>query len=220
MRERILNISIVVLTVCAVITTGLVIRKELFPSTQHTASSAAAQAARTVDDWRQLSDVRAKHGKEDAGIVIVEFSDFSCPYCAQMVSPLQQLTQKYPDQIAVVYRHLPRPGSSYSYRAAVAAECGSRQNMFMQVRETIFENLRNASDRSFDYLANFLGMPDPTAFENCLNDADISKVIDEDVAAAASAGISATPTLVVNDRVLVGARTFAQLDSFVMAAMK
>lgn len=215
MRESVLNVAIVTLAACAIITTGLVVRKELYPS-----AKPAREIGRTVSDWHQLSESRAKHGKADAEVVIVEFSDFSCPYCAQMVSPLQQLAQKYPDQIAIVYRHLPRPGNAYSYKAAIAAECGGRQNLFMRVRETLFEHQRNASERSFDHLVSSVGIPDATAFNDCLNDADMSKVIDDDVAAATSVGISATPTLVINDKILVGARTFEQLDSFVMAAMK
>ena len=47
-------------------------------------------------------------GPDDAPIVIVEFSDFQCPYCARFHDQtLQPLLDAYPGKIRFVYRHLP-----------------------------------------------------------------------------------------------------------------
>ncbi|MET0400675.1 MAG: DsbA family protein [Longimicrobiaceae bacterium] len=36
---------------------------------------------------------------------IVEFSDFQCPFCARIQTSLDKIRARYPDQVAIVYRH-------------------------------------------------------------------------------------------------------------------
>ncbi|MBI3359216.1 MAG: thioredoxin domain-containing protein, partial [Nitrospirae bacterium] len=46
-------------------------------------------------------------GPQEAPIVIVEFSDFQCPFCARTVPTLQDLKKRYPTQVRLAYKHLP-----------------------------------------------------------------------------------------------------------------
>ena len=67
---------------------------------------------------------------EDAPITIVEFSDFQCPYCKRVVPTLHQIVEKYPDQVRIVFRHLPldrihgraRPAAEASAKALAEAK--------------------------------------------------------------------------------------------------
>lgn len=46
-------------------------------------------------------------GVAGAPLVLVEYSDFECPYCARGSQTVQQLLKKYDGKIAFVYKHLP-----------------------------------------------------------------------------------------------------------------
>lgn len=61
-------------------------------------------------------------GNADARIVLVEYSDFSCPFCKQFHTTMEQVMAQYEGDVAWVYRHYPFLGPA-STSAAVAAEC-------------------------------------------------------------------------------------------------
>ena len=46
-------------------------------------------------------------GPEQAPVTIIEFSDFECPYCKRVVPTLDQIDEKFGDQVRIVYRHYP-----------------------------------------------------------------------------------------------------------------
>lgn len=219
MQEKLINSAIVVLAVCAIITTGLVIQKTLRGS-----ETSPLQKVVEVRDWKSLADAGVRAGSDTAKVVIVEFSDFACPYCALMVSPLTEISRKYPETVAVIYRHFPREGNPGAHRAATAAECGRQQDRFLQVRSILFQNQKTVvSDDSGDLLDSLIGNIDGldmNSFSRCMSDSSTSRVVDVDVEAGKIVGISATPTIVVNNKMISGAKTFAQLDSLVLDAIR
>src|SRR5690606_35254580 len=79
-------------------------------------------------------------GPEDAPVVIVEFSDFRCPYCKRFRDEtLPVLLEEYGDQIRVVYRDFPVVGGEV---AAIAAECANKQGEFWAYHDALFENFQ------------------------------------------------------------------------------
>jgi len=72
-----------ILTVCAVIVTGLVVRREF--------TTVDNSSARVVTDWQNLIRDRTMIGDADAGEVVVAFIDFQCPFCAQAAVTLDSL---------------------------------------------------------------------------------------------------------------------------------
>jgi len=63
------------------------------------------------------------YGSDDAAVVIVEFSDFNCPYCGRFANEtLPLLRDNYGDYVRFAYRDFPVLGDS-SLQAAIAAEC-------------------------------------------------------------------------------------------------
>lgn len=51
-------------------------------------------------------------GKKDAKLVLVNFTDFNCPYCKRFDPQLMDIVKKYPDDVAVVIKYLPFKGQT------------------------------------------------------------------------------------------------------------
>ena len=81
-------------------------------------------------------------GSENPSITIIEYSDFECPYCAQIHQTLEKLTKEY-ENLNWVYRHLPLEIHPQAMLAAISSECIAREEdntAFWKFTDTIFEN--------------------------------------------------------------------------------
>src|SRR3989344_5863622 len=67
-------------------------------------------------------------GSPDAPIVLIEYSDFQCPFCSRIDPTLKRIVAESNGQIAWVYRHLPLESLHPEARpAALASECIAEQ---------------------------------------------------------------------------------------------
>jgi protein-disulfide isomerase len=57
-----------------------------------------------------IREDEAIRGNKDAPLVLVEYSDFECPYCSRGAAVVESLRDKYGDQLQFVYKHLPLLG--------------------------------------------------------------------------------------------------------------
>jgi len=71
----------------------------------------------------------ARGGPANAPVMIVLFDDFECPFCAKMHAQLfPALTERYKDQVRIVYRDFPLDQHPWAVRAAVDANCLAAQS--------------------------------------------------------------------------------------------
>ena len=146
-------------------------------------------------------------GPEDAPIVIVEFSDFQCPFCKRFFDETyEQLLAAYPGKIRFVFRHLPLTSiHPEAFPSAEAAMCANEQNSFWQYHDKIFENQDKLGRELYLQIANDLEL-DVTAFEDCLNTEKYKDSIQRDLDFALNLGVRSTPTFFINGLALVGAQ--------------
>lgn len=80
-------------------------------------------------------------GSRNAKVIIVEFSDFECPFCARAYSTVKQIQADYPNDVAIAYKHLPltqiHPNAE---RAAQASVCAQEQGKFWEYHDKLFES--------------------------------------------------------------------------------
>lgn len=179
------------------------------------ATAAAAQEATAVALQNMPVDVSVDDdpaiGPEDAPVVIVEFSDFTCPYCGRFArETLADLLAAYPDQVRFVYRDAPILGP-VSVQAALAAECADDQGRFWEYHDLLFENQGSLSYDTFLSLAATLDLS-MEDFTPCLDERIHLEEITNDYNASQEAGLTGTPTFFINGRRLVGAQP---LEAFV-----
>ncbi len=71
----------------------------------------------------------ARGGPANAPVLIVGFDDLECPFCAKMHAQLfPALTQRYKDQIHIVYRDFPLDQHPWAMRAAINTNCVGAQS--------------------------------------------------------------------------------------------
>jgi len=153
-------------------------------------------------------------GPSSAPVTIVEFSDFQCPYCARVGPTLDQILERYPDQVRIVFRHLPLPFHSEARLAAQASFCAERAGLFWEYHDQLFANQR-AMERSqlIDY-ANLLEL-DPEDFETCLDSPEAQARVEADLAAAEALGATGTPAFFINGIELSGAQPIEAFEAII-----
>jgi protein-disulfide isomerase len=115
------NIVLSVLLLCALVTTGLVVRRELVsdsPTVQTIQSDPTF-----LKDWRETLQQGIRVGPAGAPVQIVEFADFQCPYCARFEKRLTEIRRRHGDKVAVTFVHSPLASHDQAERAARAVEC-------------------------------------------------------------------------------------------------
>jgi predicted DsbA family dithiol-disulfide isomerase len=158
------------------------------------------------------------HGPAGAPVTVVEFSDFQCPYCATLMPSLKRLEEQYGDSVRIVFRHFPLPMHKDAFKAAEAAACADEQGRFWEMHDKLFANQQSLQTADLKALARGVGL-DPEAFGRCLDAGRGRERVQEDVANGSAYGISGTPTVFVNGRLLGGAVPYELLAKVIQDEM-
>jgi protein-disulfide isomerase len=153
-------------------------------------------------------------------VTIVEFADFQCPYCRLAVPALRELQRWYPGRVALVHRHLPIATHPHAKSAAMAAECAAAQGRFDAMHDSLYARVKDLGVVSWTSLARLAGVPDTASFSRCLIEGVPAARLKADADAAARLGIRATPTFLVNGRLVSGYRGFESLNREVEAELR
>jgi protein-disulfide isomerase len=155
------------------------------------------------------SDVGFVRGPADAPVVIVEFSDFQCPYCKNVVATVKQVLEKYPGKVKWIFRDFPlaqlHPDAP---KAHEAARCAGAQGKFWEYHDVLFEKAPRLRPADLKQYADDLKL-DAAAFGQCLDSGRFAPAVASDLAEGNDLGISGTPTFYVNGRTLVGAQPYS-----------
>jgi protein-disulfide isomerase len=139
-------------------------------------------------------------GAANAPIVITEFSDFQCPYCARVGAPLLELQQRYPERVRVVFKHFPltsiHPDAQLAAEASMAAHA---QGRFWEYAEVLFQNQKALKRDDLERHAANLGL-DVAAFRRALDEGTYRAHVQRDVTDASQAEVRGTPTVFINGR--------------------
>ena len=150
-----------------------------------------------------VSDSGPSRGNPEAPVTIVEFADFQCPYCRQMHETLTAVLADYSDEVRLVYKHLPLQNHPQAFKAAQAAVCADRQQMFWDYHDRLFERSPDLSLDALNESAEALGL-DMALFDVCLSGAESRNAVRADMAESAELRATGTPTLFVNGRLIRG----------------
>jgi len=144
-------------------------------------------------------DGDATLGDPTAKVVIIEYSDFQCPFCNKFViETFPGIRSRLIDtkQVRWVFKHLPiEKLHPQAVGAAEAAECARRQNRFWPIHDQFFAQPKQLQREAILAMAADAGS-DMTAFSQCLDgeaQADVAASIRE----AQALGITGTPTFLV-----------------------
>jgi protein-disulfide isomerase len=143
---------------------------------------------------------RPFRGSQNARVVLVEFSDYQCPFCGRFYrDTLPQVEKEYIEarKIKYVFNNLPLEElHSSAFRAAQAVECAFDQGKFWELHQRLFANPNALAPSDLAMQAKAAGL-DVTQFNQCLESGKTSAVVRAGIELAGSIGIQATPTFVV-----------------------
>jgi len=167
-------------------------------------------------------------GNPDAPVIVVEFSDFQCPFCSRFFEQtLPLIEENYIDtgKIKFVYKDLPLDNLHPNARSAhIASECADEQGKFWEYHDVLFQKQaewnRLASsdlDITLSQFAVDLGMQ-AASFESCMESQDIADEVNQDTLEARKYGATGTPTFFIGNEKdgfikLVGAQPYAAFQS-------
>lgn len=149
-------------------------------------------------------------GSKANKLILIEYGDYQCPGCGSAYERVNQLTEKYKDQVTFVFRNFPLTSIHQHARAAAAtAEAAGLQGKYWQMHDKLYANQQtwsatgiSASDRSKllrDY-ASELGL-DMNRYDKDIVSAAVDQKIRFDQAIFKSTGFKQeTPTFTLNGK--------------------
>lgn len=142
-------------------------------------------------------------GNPDSDVVLVEYGDFQCPACAQFFPAVNQVKEKYADDITFQFRHLPLPTHQNARAAARAAEAAGMQDKFYEMHDMMFQNQQAWSQAGsptqfFEQYAQRLEL-DLEKFKEDFGSSQVNNTINADIEAFEQTGLpTTTPTFFLN----------------------
>lgn len=175
-------------------------------------------------------------GPEDAEIVVVEYSDFECPFCGAAMGTNQGLINQFKAQdptwepavpklkelaeageIKLVFKHFPLTNiHKYALGAAEAAEAANAQGMFWEYHDVLFLNQERLTEAKLIDYAEQVGL-DVEKFKTELKGNAYEASVRKDYADGIRVGVSGTPAFLVNGKLIEGAVPFSVLEAEIEA---
>lgn len=154
------------------------------------------------------------HGPANARVTVIEFSDFQCPYCKRGADTMTELMKAYPNDVKVVFKHLPLPFHQQAEPAAKASLAAHKQGKFWEMHDALFNNQQKLSPEFYEETAKELKL-DVDKFKKDMEAPDVAAQIAADKAAAEKNGIQGTPGFFVNGVAVRGAYPIAHFKMIV-----
>ena len=148
--------------------------------------------------------------------LIIEFSDFQCPFCRRFSDYLKDASQSAGDQpFGYAFRHFPLSAQCNPYvkvdrhpracHAALASICAQEQGKFWELHDLLFEHQHALSDEDLKRYAADVGL-ESMSFAACMKSARARERLRLDIEEGHTFGVPATPVFFVNGWRHLGAK--------------
>jgi protein-disulfide isomerase len=192
----------------------------------------------TVDPYAEIMkkidlNGRPSRGRPDAKVVIVNYDDFQCPFCAHMHQTLvNEVFPRYADRIRVVYKDFPLPMHQWAIHAAVDANCLAAQSndAFWSYANYLHANYQEIGGgkqlpqqfEALDRIAQQQGQQfklDAGRLSGCVKASDDASVV-RSLREGEAIGVEATPTIFINGYKIDGALPAAEIEAAIDRALR
>jgi len=167
------------------------------------AKAATFVEAREPDDSGMVYNIDISNspvrGPKTATVRIVEFSDFQCPYCAELQKTLTEVLKAFPKDVQLVYKQFPLNIHQYARQAAAASLVAHSQGKFWEMHDRMFQNFTQINDENIRRWAKDVGL-NLSQYDEAIQSGKFEPVVQKDIADGASAKVLGTPTLFINGK--------------------
>jgi len=128
---------------------------------------------------------------------------------------LERIEAEYKDKVRVVYLQFPLASMHlHARKAAEASLCAYEQNKFWQLHDAMFNDQQNLTVDDLKQKAAKLSL-DTAAFNSCLDSGKYLAEIQSDMEEGVRVGISGTPAMFINGRLLIGAQPYGEIQKII-----
>jgi protein-disulfide isomerase len=169
------------------------------------------------------TEFQPSFGTPGATVVLVEFTDFECPYCKEEATMLRQnLLTAYPKQVRLYFKDFPIEAiHPWAKSAAIAGRCVFRQNpsSFWSYHDWMFAHQAditpvNLKDKVMEWAKGEKDI-DVLQLGRCMDTKATEAEVDKNLAEGHALDVNATPTLFVNGRRIPQAIDWTNLRSII-----
>jgi len=159
-------------------------------------------------------------GAASQQIVLLEFSDFQCPFCARAHDTVKQFMAKHQDQVTLAYKHFPLTSiHPQALPAAKAAWAAGQQGKFWEYYSALFEGQKQLGEDLYPAIAQKLNLK-LDKFNTDRNSQSAEAAIQKDLQLAQSLGIEGTPFFIMNGKTFSGAIELAEMENILASVSK
>lgn len=184
---------------------------------QRRAAERAALRAENADVWKVPLGTAPVRGPQTAPVTLVVFSDYECPYCKRVEPTLARVVERFGADVRVAWKDHPLSFHPRAQPAATLAREARAQKgdaAFWDVHDRLFARSPALADEDLLAIARDAGL-DEARVKAALAKNVHGAVIAADVAQGDDLDVTATPTIYVNGRKLVGAKPFDEIAEMV-----
>jgi len=154
-------------------------------------------------------------GNPKAPVMIVEFSEFQCPYCQSVQATIAGLLAKYKGQVSISFRDFPlRQIHPQAQAAAEAARCAGEQEKFWEYHDLLFAGGGKLDSASLLQHAKNASINEG-AFRACLDSGKFRTAIEQDLQEGRKLGVTGTPAFFINGIFISGAKSAATFEKII-----
>ena len=131
---------------------------------------------------------------------------------------LEQVLEKYPNQVKLVFKNFPLRNHQFAMQAAIAALAAEKQGKFWEFHDLLFKDYNRLNEQKIEEIAQQLKL-NMEKFDKDRKDPQIMAMINRDLAEGNQAGVRGTPTVFINGRLLRN-RSMAGFQELIEKALK
>jgi protein-disulfide isomerase len=157
-------------------------------------------------------------GNPKGDVTLIEFFDYRCPYCRQMLDPLERIMAQ-DGKLRVVYKEFPILGSDseYAARAAIASLRQKRGQLYKPFHAALYRVRGELDQNAVLNAAKGVGL-DLERLQADMNDPKIATIIEANRELAFALGLTGTPSFIIGDEAVRGAIAEADLKDLIALA--
>jgi protein-disulfide isomerase len=162
---------------------------------------------------RQLIEGSPVKGAKDGKVVLIEFSDFQCPFCSRANTTVKEFMAKNGNAVLLTYKHLPLVQiHPQALPASLASWSAQQQGKFWEYHDALFAQQGSLGEELFIKIANDLQL-DIAKFNKDRQSAQAKQAIDKDIRLAQDLGVNGTPAFFMNGVAFSGAVSLSDMES-------
>lgn len=153
-------------------------------------------------------------GNPKAKVVLIEYTDFQCPYCKKARPVIDQILSTYGDKVKYVFKDFPLSFHQKAPKAHQANNCAGDQKKYWEYNTLLWEAKKGLDEPALLEYAKGLGL-DEGKFKSCLDSNKYASEIDQDISEGSEAGVTGTPAYFINGISLKGAQPFESFKKII-----